>query len=204
MKKFKAILLGFCAMLVLTAVSCSRNDHEETQPDNTVKLEGTWKLNKVDFKGDGINWNPAVPFNAGTGFAFAPFMFKDVRGFKFGTKKVASDIGYRFDYQYAVNHGEDPNNEHWYWNYNGDKTGFEIKQINPAYPPYNFSILDITNIKKSNNGDKIIFDAMVNSRVPGQSITTTVLVPVELTMERGTPDKDPELYHNGAPYVFPN
>lgn len=204
MKKLKITFLGLMIISLLSAVSCSRSTDQPEPPEAGLSLEGSWKLTKIDFKGDGVNWNPAVPYNGGTSFGYAPFMLKDMQGYKFGNKKITGDLGFRFDFLYNVNHGENPADETWYWNYLDGGKSFEIMQINPSFPPYNFSITGVKNLKITENGNKIVAEAVVNSRVPGQPITSAIKVPIEFTMERGTPNQDVALYQNGSPYTFPH
>lgn len=200
----KTKILILLSLFVFGFTACSSDD-DNPVPPATSHMDGTWTLEKVDFKGDAINWDSDIPFNAQYRFGFAPFMFKDVRGFRFGSNKLSNQMGNRFDFVYEVDHGENPAEEFWYWNFTtAEKVDFEIQQVNPSFPPHNFTVDNITNIRSHDNNTVLIFDAELFSRVPGGPITQTIKVPVEMTIIKAYPTKDPDLYHNGVPYNFPD
>lgn len=200
----RSLIFLFSCLLLLT--SCSKDDDPvvpEPPVEEGLELEGDWTFEKLDFLDESIVWDPAIDFSVDAAFGYAPYMFAGTQGFEFGTKKVAGDRGQKF---IIINDGDrgDESTDYWYWNYTEDKQSFEIGQINPAMPPYNFSIMDISDIRESENKDKIVFKAGLNSRKVGGGFTDIEKVPVEITMTRGLQaDSEVEMSVKGQPFEMP-
>lgn len=183
MKKIMFGMFTFALIFMACEKKEVKNPNEETKEG--LKIEGKWQLKTADFLSENAHWDSTVEYNEGNYFGHAPSMFKLYLGFEFTDEKVSSGVGNKLNlYNTRIN--LNPGNEYWYWNYTNNKKGFEMTQINPYSPPYNFSILDIRNINVLDDENKVVFEGDVFSRVPGQSLTTTQLLPVEITMEKGT------------------
>lgn len=196
----KFTVLSFMILLVF---GCSKKDDVKPEDKDVLALEGQWKFEKLDFLDNAIVWNPDVEFNASSSFGYAPVMFTGMQGFDFLTKKVAGDLGNKFNFISEGDYNQDDTKEYWYWNYTSDKKSFEITQINPQMPPFNFAFKNISDVRMSNAGQKIVFKASLNSRKIGGGLAEMTTVPVEVTIEKGTPDADVEMFVNGQPFVMP-
>lgn len=193
----KKINLFFVLVIAVALVSCKKDEVEPKQ-ENVLKVEGQWKLKKVNFISDKLDWDEDVPYTFGNYFKYAPAMYEDLKGFDFRKIKTDGNKGYSLQYINEGNYNVDPAAPtRWYWNYLNDKTGFEMLQINEAMPPYNFSIMDITEIKVSNEGNTITFKAKAYTRLSGGSASEVIIVPAEYKMERGTAVDNTKVYING-------
>ncbi|MCO6495383.1 MAG: hypothetical protein J5I91_06865 [Bacteroidetes bacterium] len=194
MSKSKFILL-FIAFGMLALSSCKKEDPKQDN-DSLLKIEGTWQLAMMDFLDDRANWDKTVEFSFGNYFGFAPAMFADMQGFDFATTKSSGGQGNIFNY---INEGEYNQGKEtfWYWNYTNNKKAFEIIQINKEMPPYDFTIKNISDIEILDNGNKITFMTKVSSRLSGQPMTTTVQLPVKITLIKANPTQNVEIYVQG-------
>lgn len=203
MKPINSIFSRFVLVLLLLA-GCSKDKDQVKKPDEDVlKIEGRWKFEKLDFLDESVAWDPQVDFNTGNSFGYAPLMFGGMQGFEFGTRKVKGDLGNKFNFINEGDHNQDEASEYWYWNYTDDHKGFEIKQINSQMPPFDFSVMSISDITVSNSGAQMVLRASLNSRKPGGALTDMVKVPVQITLIKGTPDAEVQLFIKAQPFEMP-
>lgn len=179
----KKILFGLLAISLVLA-SCKKD--EIKKQEEGLKLEGEWQLESVNFLTENANWDTGVEYNVPNYFGHAPSMYSLVLGFDFLTQKVAGNLGNKLIiYNDGQEHEQDTSSDTWYWNYKNDKKGFEMIQINSDMPPYNFSILNIKDVKEKEDGKRITFKAELTSRIPGKSMTNTQLLSAEFNMKKG-------------------
>lgn len=202
-KTFRSLIFLFSFLLLLT--NCSKDEDVTPDPpaEEGLELEGDWTFEKLDFLDESVLWDPAIDFSVDAAFGYAPYMFAGTQGFEFSSKKVADNRGYKF---IIINDGDrgDESKDYWYWNYTEDRQSFEIQQINPAMPPYNFSIMEISDIRESEDKNKIVFKASLNSRKVGGGFTDIEKVPVEITMTRGIQgDSEVGMFIKGQPFEMP-
>lgn len=207
MNKIKFILAISLSLVLMTFTACSSDDNN-SESDDTLKLEGQWKFAQMNFTDDSVDWDPGVAYNSGTKFGYAPYMYTSagVKGVDFKTQAVnnagGDKLGNRFDYDLSGNFGQSEDEAYWYWNYTDD--GFDVVQTNPAFPPFNFSLRNAHNVVQSENGNRVVFDAHVNSRVVGGPVTQVIQVPVQITLVKGTSDQPGEILIKGEPFVEPD
>lgn len=209
MKTLKLTLLFMTFLIVLTGCSSDDNNDlpEEPGKDESISLEGTWQFERLDFTdGETVAWDPEVEFNTGNYFGYAPVMFGGMIGFNFDAHKTEGGEGYIFDFVNDGDYNQNPESVYWYWNYtNKEQTEFEIQQLNPDMPPYNFSIMEITRIVLSDDENSLSFEAKLNSREVGGSLTAVRKVPVKITLTRGisAPQKQVDVFIEGVPFEEP-
>lgn len=182
---------------VLVTFSCK--EKEEPEPE-TLKIEGEWNLEKINFLDESVVWKDGVPFNKGTYFKYGPYMYSEVMGYKFGEGAV--EKGFRADVLqsfYAAN----PDQVLWYWNYSEDKMSFELAQVNLQFPPYDFAFKNITNLEKSDDGNTLSFKAQVASRTVGGGVNDVEYVNVEMTLKKGEAIADTKVTILGKPFIIP-
>lgn len=201
MRAYNTLFAGL-AVAFLLFTGCSK-DNPETPDPNILKLEGQWKFEKLDFQDESVKWDPETDFTTAASFGYAPLMFEGMQGFDFTTQKTKDNAGNKFDFVSEGSYNQDPSKEYWYWNYTDNNKGFEIRQINPQSPPFNFSVMNITNIRISNNGQSLVFKASLNSRKPGGAMTDIIQVPVEITLSKGTPTTEVKMFIKGADFEMP-
>ncbi|WP_010254785.1 hypothetical protein [Myroides injenensis] len=127
----KKILLFCLAILPLISTSCSSDDNSIENPTPVVPenpLIGTWKVETVKFT---KFVETGIPANDGC-------MIEGIVGYNFTKDKT-------FVFITGEGSSFDPTAKK-YWEWKGDEKGFEINQINPSSPPYNFGIKP-TNVK---------------------------------------------------------
>ncbi|HTO37620.1 MAG TPA: hypothetical protein VL021_04290 [Brumimicrobium sp.] len=196
MRKYNLFIV-LAISLVVALVGCKK-DEVEPKGENALKMEGQWQLKSVNFLSDELDWDEEVPYTFGNYFKYAPAMYEDLKGFDFRKTKTDGNEGYSLQYINEGNYNADTDApSRWYWNYLNEKTGFEMLQINEAMPPYNFSIMDITDIKVSNKGNTITFKAKAYTRLSGAPASEVIVVSAEYKMERGTAVDNTEVYING-------
>ncbi|MCA4807015.1 hypothetical protein [Myroides odoratimimus] len=119
MKKTLSILTLLA--LSFTGISCSSDDNSKVNPiTEKNQLIGEWQLKTIKFTKfveSGIPANDAC-------------MVEGLRGYSFKEDKT-------FSFIVGKESSFDPSAKK-YWEWSGDEKAFEIKQINPSMPPYNF------------------------------------------------------------------
>jgi len=122
----------FAATMLTIGFSCSSDDDGPTPPEEDV-LVGTWQLTNIDFIHMEEGGFPASDACIWELVSF--YEFKADGKFYYLLTDTAPPI---FD-PYA--------NE--YWNWIGDETDFNVTQLNPMSPPYNFGIhpTDVSAVK---------------------------------------------------------
>lgn len=152
------IFLSFLA-LTFTTLSCSSDDNSVIDPVKPVvekdKLVGDWQVKTIKFTKfveKGIPANDAC-------------MVEGIRGYTFSEDRT---------FTFIVGEGSsfDPKAKK-YWEWLGDEKSFEIKQINPSMPPYNFGFkpTNITLIQ-----DKDILSMSFSANLSNGSTAEFVLV----------------------------
>lgn len=201
MKKIQ-ILVMIC-LAVFTLSSCSSDDNDTVQPDEGI-LEGEWQLTKMDYLEDSAVWDDDVEYNSSTAFGYSPFMFRygGVKGFVFGQKEVIDEagnfLGRQFDYVLDLKTGQDEDEAYWYWNYTDNGNAFEAIQINPNWPPHDYSITDVADVKVE--GNQVKFEANLYSRIPGGERGDVVKTRVAFTMIKAEAINNVEVYIQGEPF----
>ncbi|MBD1431367.1 hypothetical protein H8B06_00895 [Sphingobacterium sp. DN00404] len=213
MNNLKNTLFVTIAFLALIATqSCSKDDNPspEPEPEETVQkieLEGMWTITSVNFLDETANWDNAVAFTSESGLGWAPNMYGKTMGINFQTTAVNDESNTKLGSKFSFIVGEDlplsESDNYWYWNYVDEQESFEMKQLATATLPYDFSLLDISDVKTENDGDKIVFQAKINSRKPGGEATETLQVPVEISIAKGTPSAGAAILLKGHPFVMP-
>lgn len=212
MKHLRIISTGLVAMLAfITMPSCKKDKVEPgVPPEETVaklELDGRWKIETVNFLDEAVKWKEEVKFTSESGLGWAPGMYAKVMGINFQITAVNNEGGTKLGNKFSYIVGEElplkETDTYWYWNYKDEQKNFEMKQINTTVLPYDFSILDITDLKIENNGDKVVFKANVNSRKPGEAITDNIKTPVEITLTRGVPSATANIRLKGQIFVMP-
>src|SRR5699024_4771072 len=146
----------------------------EPPSETELALEGQWQFEKLNFL------NPediALPSaDAAPALGYAPIMFGGMQGFYFGDDEVEGPMGEGklFDYINEGDYNQDPESKYWFWNYTDDGKGFEIQQLNSSMPPYDFSIMEIEDIKLEEEGDKIVFKAKITTQEIGGGFTDKI------------------------------
>lgn len=190
----------------LLFVSCSSDDDDNSLSDDVLNLEGEWKFTKMNFLDESVLWDNGLEYTSANIFGYAPYMFEyaEVKGFNFGTVKVQDNSGNvqgdRFDYVLGEDFGQDADEGYWYWNYLNDKESFEIIQVNPSFPPHNYSLKNVSDVELSNNGTRIDFKGYLYSREVGGTMMDIVQTPVEFTLTKGDIDEGVEVFITGIPY----
>ncbi len=204
LKKTHYPSLVITVLCTLLFMGCGVTDKGDDNPELELKIEGKWKMEKVNFTDASlVEWDVYTDYTAGNYFAYAPAMYLDMIGFDFQDKALSDNSANKFVFIEVGSHEDVDSNEFWYWNYTEDGKSFEIGQINPQFPPYNFSLTEVNSVVLSDDGNKLEFSAKVNSRVSGGSIRDIVSVPVEFTMTRNTPGDIPEVYFENELFVKP-
>lgn len=160
-KGFLYLLLT--ALIVSVGFSCSSDDDDST-PDQTSKLVGTWQLTNIDFTymaEGGFPASDACIVEMVSGYEFRSnnkFYFILAEGGIFNFDPYASD----------------------YWTWTGDESNFEINQTNPMSPPYNFGLQPTNvNIQEVNGKWVMTFHSNLsngskaNFRLVKQDLNTT-------------------------------
>ncbi|MGO1786639.1 MAG: hypothetical protein ACTHZ7_06140 [Sphingobacterium sp.] len=210
----KSIVMMFVTLLALNLLqSCKKDNNIDPNlpPDETVQkleLEGRWKIESVNFLDETVKWKEEVAFTSESRLGWAPAMYAKTMGVNFQVTEVKNTDGEKLGNKFSLIVGEDlplsEANTYWYWNYIEDQQEFEMKQINSTEPPYDFSIMNISGIKIENDGDKVVFQAKLNSRKPGQAINETIQVPVEFILVRGVPTVEANILLKGQTFVLPD
>lgn len=196
-----AILL--CSLLL---ISCGVSDKGDEPPaeKQSLELEGTWRFKTLNFTDASlVTWDASIDYTTGNYFGYAPAMFEGMTSFDFQTAEVTDGSGKKFNFVDEGDRTEDDTKEYWYWNYTDNGQSFEIKQINPQLPPYDFSVMDITGVVSTDDGNKLSFEARLNTREVGGTIRDIRKVPVEITLERGDPGAPVEIYIEGELFEEP-
>lgn len=194
MKKVNFLMI-LMAVIMLAAMSACKKD---SVIDTSLKVEGQWQIDSINFLSDSAQWDRTVEFTEGNYFGYAPAMFGGMQGFDFITTTTSGGEGKKFNF---IEDGSGHLTEgvtYWYWNLIEGGKGLEIEQINKSLPPFDFSIMNITNIVQSADGKKLTFRAEVNSRLSGKSLAKMVIIPVEFTLTKATPSTFPTILINGV------
>lgn len=206
MKYLKKLSLLSMVLLAFVFVACSSDD-DNNSSDDTLQLEGEWKFNTMNFLDDSVQWDPELDYTSANTFGYAPYMFDyaGVKGFIYGTTPVESNagenLGKRFDYILSGNFGQDPEEAYWYWNYTEDGQSFDMEQVNPSFPPHDYSIKNISDV--SVDGNQLTFKGYLKSRIVGGSMQEMELTPVEFSLTKGTASAPVEIMIQGEPFVAP-
>lgn len=213
MNNLKNTLMITVAFLALFATqSCQKDDNPspDPEPEETVQkleLEGKWTIESVNFLDESANWDNAVAFTSESGLGWAPNMYGKTMGINFQTTAVNDESNTKLGSKFNFIVGEDlplsESDTYWYWNYVDEQESFEMKQLATAILPYDFSLSNISDVKTENDGDKIVFQAKINSRKPGGEATETLQVPVEITLRKGAPTEAAAVLLKGHPFVMP-
>ncbi len=196
MKNYNLLTL-LMTVTLLTLFGCKKDTNVIPSEDDTLKIEGEWQIQKINFLDDEAKWDESLAFTSANYFGYAPAMFGGMMGFDFTTRKESSGKGQVFEFVSDAAFG-DGSTVYWYWNYIDEGKGFEIVQINKALPPYDFSVMNIKNVKLSEDKQELTFNAELNSRRSGKPITDKVIFPVEFTLHRGTLSNLPDIYIQGV------
>lgn len=205
MTNFRNIFLIGFALVGFLFVSCSSDDDNTDPSDDTLNVEGLWKFTEMNFLDEDVLWDPELEYSSANTFGYAPYMFEfgEVKGFDFGTQNVEDEegnvLGQRFDYILGGQFGQDPDEAYWYWNYINDKDGFEAIQVNPSFPPHNYSLKDVSDVVVSNDGERMDFKGYLYSRVVGGTMAEIELTPVEFTLVKGDIDEGVDVFVTGIP-----
>lgn len=199
MKKFNFLTL-LAALAIFALVGCKKDNPE---PEDSLNVEGLWKVDKVNFLDDNAKWDDNVEYTPGSSFGFAPHIYKDMRAFNFKSTDFPGQNAKVFEFISDVNSGEEGVN-YWYWKFTEDKKSFEIIQTNKDMPPYDFSLANVRDVVMSEDGNKMTFKADINSRVPGKPLTNVVKAAAELTLTKGAPTKNADVYIKGEKFVLPS
>lgn len=141
--KYK-LFLFVLSLLAIFTLSCSSDDSTPNPPKQ--QLIGTWKVNTVHFT---RFVEAGIPANDGC-------MIEGILGYHFkedGTFTFLVDKNSAFDPEAKK-----------YWEWSGDEKGFEIKQLNPSMPPYDFGFkaLDVK-LDKNSNPLSLTFSASLSN-----------------------------------------
>lgn len=205
MKNGTVIFAGL-VILLTGIIGCKK---EEVKPSNdkteqatsSLQIEGKWQFISINFLSNDVKWDTNVAYSPSNTFGYAPFMLKDMIGYQFLTNKVSSGEGAKFDFIDKSGHNADPNLDSWFWNYKG-KNSFEIGQVNPEMPPYNFSVMNINNVEIVNQ--TLSFNADIYSRKVGGSMLDMLIVPVEIKLVQKEIDTNTvDLLLFGTPLTLP-
>lgn len=196
--------------LVLAAflfISCSSDD-DKSVDENVLQLEGEWKFETMNFLDGSVQWDPEVEYTSANTFGYAPYMFEaaNARGMIFGTDPVTSDagnLGKRFDYILGADFGQDEDVAYWYWNYTDQGESFMMQQVNPSFPPHDYTINNISDFEMSQDGNRVDFKGTLKSRIVGGTMMEMEDTPVEFTLIRGTATTPVEILIEGEPFVAP-
>lgn len=203
MNKITTFLAGI-ALVLLLGIACNKDENPDNDKPTEEKLalEGSWQVESVDFlDAASVEWPSEIPYNFGTKFGYAPYMYTIMKGYVFNEDKIENDSidGYAFDFILEQEFG-DPGVRYWYWNYIGED-GLEIIQLNvPNGPPNNFSIMNGSDAEMSEDGNSVTFKAEMFSRIPGGKITDVKTVPVEINLKKGEIEKSAEVFIEGEPF----
>src|SRR5699024_3965692 len=209
MKTFQKIfMISLILMGMLTVVSCSSDD-DDNIADDGLNLEGNWQFDTMDFLDDSVEWDPEIEYTSANTFGYAPYMFEyaGVKGFIFGTEAVegltGEIVGKRFDYVLTGEFGQDPDEAYWYWNYEEEGESFSMAQVNPSFPPHDYSINEITEVEISESGNKLEFKGTLKTREVGGSMSDMYQVPVAFSLTKGEPTENVEILIQGEPFTAP-
>ncbi|HLS31368.1 MAG TPA: hypothetical protein VK021_10965 [Flavobacteriaceae bacterium] len=204
MKNFRNIFLVSFALIGFLFVSCSSDD-DNTPVEEGLHVEGVWKFTEMNFLDEDVLWDPEIEYISANTFGYAPYMFDyaEVKGFDFGTVPVEDEEGNvqgkRFDYILGGNFGQDPDEAYWYWNYTNGGEAFEAIQVNPSFPPHDYSLRNVSDVVVSNDGNRIDFKGELLSREVGGGMMDTELTPVEFTLVKGEIDEGVDIFIAGIP-----
>jgi len=163
----------------------------------------------MDFLDDSVEWDPEIEYTSANTFGYAPYMFEyaGVKGFIFGTEAVegltGEIVGKRFDYVLTGEFGQDPDEAYWYWNYEEEGESFSMAQVNPSFPPHDYSINEITAVEISESGNKLEFKGTLKTREVGGSMSDMYQVPVAFSLTKGEPTENVEILIQGEPFTAP-
>lgn len=193
-------------LALFSLVACKK---DKTADSNTLKLDGHWNLKQINFLNeDDVQWNEAIGYYGTDSLmnrdsilnrrGYAPFIYSRMSGYEFYQNPV--ETGKRVIVkQWFSNFDETV--DYWYWNHLDGGQDFEIIQFGNV-PFYDFSVYSATNIKISDNGNTLEFDAIVKTRIGGPQ-GDDVDTPVEMIWKREIIDNDVELLLLGEPFKFP-
>ncbi len=205
LKQTSGFFILFTMSLFLIS-SCKKEDKEEQKPDikqsDSLKIEGQWQFDEIQFPDKELKWKKDVEFSFANYFGYAPAMFADMIGFDFMEKKYDNSIGSKFLFINVGGYNQNDDKDNWYWNYTNDSKGFEIMQINPSMPPYNFSILNISDIALSDNNNTLTFKAEVKTRLSGGEFTNMINTPVIITLKRELSNKKVRVLIDNTPFTL--
>ncbi|MCO5231905.1 MAG: hypothetical protein M9958_12210 [Chitinophagales bacterium] len=196
-------LLVLLTGLMLSLTGCSKDDTSEVE----FKVEGNWVFKKVNFLTEAAKWNDSIPYTSANLRNYAPYMFIPMSGMQFLAKEIKSGdnfLGRKMNY--VNNHKESQFHPHpasmdvWYWNYTDDNKGFKISSIAPGFPSVAFDMTTDNVVIDANNPNIITFQTKVRSAKIGGEKDTYVVLPVEITMERGNAGDDMVVFIQGEPF----
>lgn len=208
MKFFRNFSIVGLALLTLFFVACSSDDDNNVSTDG-LNLEGEWQFKTMNFLDESVKWDPELDYTSANTFGYAPYMFDyaGATGMIFSSENVISDsgenLGKRFDYVLTGNFGQDPDEAYWYWNYTNDKQSFMMQQVNPSFPPHDYTISNISDVEVSQDGKRVDFKGYLKSRKVGGTMMEIEEVPVEFSLLKGAPDTAVEILIEGEPFVAP-
>ena len=212
------ILTVVCVSMMSLFLSGCSKDKEETASENKVetKLNGDWNLKQVNFLSDEVVWNDSVDYgNIANIIGYAPFMLSEVWGYSFYTTNAKDKNGKLFFdtqgkilgkramvVQKRVDMSLFPG-DYWYWSGDDATNTAKLTQINPVFPPYDFSLIHMKNLQFSDNDQTLTFDCQVNTRVVGGKMTDIIQIPVKITMKKEKQVLGVEFLLNGSPFELP-
>lgn len=205
MKYLKKLSLLSLVLVAFLFVACSSDD--DNSSDDTLQLEGEWKFNTMNFLDESVQWDPELDYTSANTFGYAPYMFDyaGVKGFIYGTSVVESNsgesLGKRFDYILTGNFGQDPEEAYWYWDYTQDGHSFMMEQVNPSFPPHDYSIKNISDVEV--DGNQLTFKGYLKSRKVGGTMQEMENTPVEFSLTKGTATTPVEILIQGEPFDAP-
>lgn len=167
--------LFFTALILAVGISCSSDD--DSTPEETSKLVGTWQLTNVDFTYMAEGGFPAS--DACIVELVSAYEFKADHKFYYLLTDSAPDL---FD-PYAND----------YWNWSGDETNFSINQPNPMSPPYNFA-LQPTNLVMEEIDGKLVMTFNADMSNGSKAKFRLVKQPLDLTQAPALTDPDGNHY----------
>lgn len=200
------LLLTALTMFAVLFVSCSSDDDNTEPEEETLDVEGEWKFKEVNFLDkETVEWDDELAFTPNNTVKYAPFMLSEVWGYDLQGKEV--EEGKRVEILQGFYTDYDEDEVLWYWNYTDEEEAFEIVQTNDQFPPYDFGIENVKNVEVQDDGETVVFEAIIKSREVGSEFTDPLIdVPVEMTWERGVADENNqvEVLIEGELFEFPS
>lgn len=197
MKK-NILFLTLSLGLIISAVSCKKDEVEPSKKESTLNLKGKWAIQTIEFSDNNVVENVEED---STSLGYAPYMYSQIRGLNFKTGKFDdTEIdGYNASYFGVEGTPFEQllTENYWYWNYLDNKKSFEMIQANTSFPPYNFSISNVKII--TNNGDNVTFTAEINTKKVDKSymLDKTEFTTGKFKITKGTPTKNTKIYVGG-------